>query len=150
MKKFRFSLAAVLRVRKIREDERRRVMGELSAIARAQERSIESIAEREREEFGAIARLSSFGTIDVARIRSHAAAAASLRVKAQGEAESLAGTRERMEKERPRLVKAAAERRAIERLREARLEEWKRDVLRAEQHDLDDRAGAARANGGEE
>ncbi|MEM9560896.1 MAG: flagellar FliJ family protein, partial [Planctomycetota bacterium] len=70
--------------------------------------------------------------------------------RAQAAVVRLAGVYERLDRARLELLEAATARRAVELLRDRRLEAWKRDELRREQLVLDDLTNADRFGGGRE
>ncbi len=134
---FRFKLEAVLRQRSLIEEERRKSVSKLERERLAVEREIEGHQAqiiRERNEMASI--LSSGGAATLMRVQ----AGAALRLRAKiGEASvRLAGVMARLEKEREALRKAAAEKKAIELLKEQRMREWKQEQKRREAAELDE------------
>ncbi|TVS07822.1 MAG: hypothetical protein EA423_03110 [Phycisphaerales bacterium] len=145
---FRFKLEAVLRQRRLVEDERRKRVAELDLDRLAIEREIEGHQAqiiRERNEMASILVEGGSGTM----MRVQAGAALRLRAKIGGASVRLAGVLANLEKERAALRKAAADRKAIELLKEQRLLEWKKELMRRESAELDEFAVMRAARSGE-
>ncbi len=135
---FRFELDPVLRQREQVERERQL---ELAAIDRerlaleGELRTTRSMIENERRELRR--RLAGDGG-RFGAVREQALAAGALDRRAAGIAVNLAEVLEGLAASREVLVRASADRRAIELLRERRFELWRREQLRREQRELDD------------
>ncbi len=144
--RFRFKLEPVLRQRQIAErNEQLRVAAierqrlELEAALRGQQRRIEA-------EERALADLTQGGRSDAGTIRWQGVALAAARAEARQTAQRLAGVLRQLEQARGVLAGRAAERRAIELLKERQRAEFKRVEDAAETRALDDLASAAAAS----
>ncbi len=145
MARFRFKLGPVLRQRERAErDEQLRVAAierqrlELEGRLRSQQHRIEA-------EEAALALLTHGGRTDATTLRCQGVALAAARDEAQKLARSLAGVLRRLEQARGVLAARAADRRAIELLRDRKLEAFRRDQNAAETRMLDDLASAKAA-----
>jgi len=139
MARFVFSLQAVLDQRRAVERERQVEVGTLEGKRRALEEAIRGAqreigAARERRRRGLVEAL------DMRAARAHAAEEGTWERRAQALAIELAGLLKRLEGARGRLAEAVRDRRAIERLRERRYEEWRRERERLERNELDELA----------
>lgn len=148
MKGFEFDLQAVLDARVAQERrcqvvvagiERRRA--ELEERIREMQRALVGSREDLREHLGASA-----GAVDLRGVRLQASASLGLLGKAQRAVFELAGVHRRLDAARLDLLRAATRRKAVEALRDRRLEAWKREQKRREDAALDElnvmRAGA--------
>lgn len=139
MARFIFDLEPVLEQRR-REERDRQVA--LAAIERerlaieSEIRSYEEASRRERLELRE--RLAEGSSRAFAGVRIQAAASVHLVRLAQRAAIRLAGVHQRLEKARAELLEAATRRKAVERLREKRLEAWKAEQNRREIAEVDD------------
>ncbi len=142
MSRFRFPLDPVLRMRERAERER---LAEVAGLE--QERSrLEDAIRREQATIshgqqGQRERLA--GRVDMRELRSTAAGTLGAMRRAGRLAVELAGVYRRIEEARGRLVDASRDRRAVERLRERRLEAFRREEGRREARRLDDVATEA-------
>ena len=143
MARFRFKLEPVLRQRSIAErDEQLRVAAiererlEFEAQLRAQQRTIEAETE-------ALDGMTNGGRVDANTLRLQGVALADARARAQQIALRLAGVPKRLEAARAEPAAKAAERRAIELLKERQLEAFRRAELAKESRVLDDLASSA-------
>lgn len=146
---FRFNLEAVLRQRSLAEESCRKRVAAIEQDRLGIEREIEAFQSqiiRERNEMASI--LSAGGAATL--MRTQAGAALRLRVKIGEASVRLAGVMARLEKEREALRKAAAEKKAIELLKEQRMREWKHEQNRREAAELDEIAVMRAARSGEE
>jgi flagellar export protein FliJ len=141
MARFRFPLDPVLRMRRHAERERQRAVaaieGERAALEAALRRLQEGAAGgRDELRDGLV------GDVDVALLRQHAASAMRSARQARRIVLQMAGVHRRLEEARRALVEAMRRRRAIELLRERRLETWRTEARRRDAAALDDLAGA--------
>jgi flagellar FliJ protein len=145
MAKFRFPLDPLLRQRQREEDALKRELGALEFARREIE---DRLAARQSEIAGGKASLRSslVGRLDVAALRQQATATVAVDRLARRTVIDLAGHIQRIERARAALVEAARRRRAIEMLRERRLEEWKATRDRAETAFLDELATSRAAS----
>ena len=142
MAKFRFKLAPVLRQRELAErDEQLRV----AAIERRRieiETQLRSQQQRIEAEEAALRAITRGGRSDASTLRWQGVALAAARSEAQRLAKTLAGVLRQLEQARAVLASKAAERRAIELLRERQLAAYHREQNTAETRMLDDLASA--------
>ncbi|MEM8756176.1 MAG: hypothetical protein AAGF47_00150 [Planctomycetota bacterium] len=148
MKRFRFKLDPVLRQREQAERsaqhkaaavERQRI--EVEAALSAEQRSIEA----ERDAFATLGR----GGAASDSFRCQAVALAAARARAQALAVELAGVLKQAERARQELAQAAAARRAMELLRDRRLDAFRRGIQHAEAIADDDLTTMRHARGGQ-
>lgn len=138
MAKFVFNLESVLRARKA--DERARLLA-LAAVQREQAaledelRRIHNTIQIEREEL----RQGLVGNeVDLRAARMQAASTVRLEGQARRVVQGIAAMQPRLEAARQALVEAMTRRKAVEKLREARYEEWITDSKRREATILDE------------
>ncbi len=155
MAKFRFPLEAVLKYREHVERQKMLGVARLEVERRAGERVISEYQRQIREGKEDLRRVlspaegggaSREGGVDTKGARLQAAASLHLQLKAQRAAVSLAGVLKRLGDARAELSAAAVERRAMEKLRENRMESWRLEEGRREGNMLDEigTLGAAR------
>jgi flagellar export protein FliJ len=150
MAKFVFQLEAVLTQRRAFERERQRALavverervrleGELSAV--------QARIDAERGELRTGLAGGGSGTVDVRGVRYQAQHSLGLFARARQLVLQISGVHAQLEARRRELLEAATARKAVELLREKRLEEWKQERARRETAMLDDmnvmRAGRA-------
>lgn len=152
MPRFTFKLQRVLDLRRRTEDDLRRRVAAIEAerVAaedrlRAVQRAIEAgRAEQRTMLAGASAGPRGLpGRLDAAALRTQTSAVMSSLAQAHRLALELTGILKRLESARAELLKASAERKAVELLRERQYEEWKREQGRREIALLDE-IGASR------
>lgn len=155
MAKFRFPLEAVLKYREHVERQKMLGVARLEVERRAGARVISEYQRQIREGKDDLRRVlspageggeSREGGVDTKGARLQAAASLHLQLKAQRAAVSLAGVLKRLGDARAELSAAAVERRAMEKLRENRMESWRLEEGRREGNMLDEigTLGAAR------
>jgi flagellar export protein FliJ len=151
-RRFRFSLQPVLEHRRRLEEERLREVAIIEQERVRTEDKLRGINARLvqsradlRERFSPAPGATVRGGIGAVRLDS--SSALRLTVEAQQAAIELAGVMRRLERARAALLEAATARKGVERLRERRLEEWKHELSRRENAELDEMAtiGASRA-----
>jgi flagellar FliJ protein len=139
MPRFRFELEALLRSRRLAEQARQR---EVASIER--ERSIleDTLRRQQRaiEEGKASLTDALVGTIDAESLRLHAAATMQQLRQGQRIVLELAGVHRRLDSARIALIEAARRRRAVELLRQQRLEQWQAAQDKAETDAIDELA----------
>jgi len=147
---FRFRLDPVLRQRERHEQSQQRVVAELERERIALEGRIRgwqrSIAQ-EKDDLAA--RLGPGSTADVRAARVQANASLTMAAQAQEAVLLLAGVHERIDRARLELVRRATARKALESLRERRLEAWRAEQNRRESIALDEINTARAAPGGD-
>jgi flagellar export protein FliJ len=139
LQKFTFSLDPLLKARRLSEQKLQRVVAqnerermELEETLRRQQLNIAQ-SKLSRQD-------SLVGKLDAAGLRMHAAASIALMRHAQRMVLELAGVQRRLDAARAELIEAARRRRAVELLRERRLEQWKIVLTKAETDALDELA----------
>lgn len=148
MAKFRFRLQAVLDHREMVEQQKQKAVAELEGHrVRLEERIRECQRSIAAEKAG---QRSMLGSADILGARRQASAALRLMVAAQRTAIELAGVHKRLEAARAELLEAAKRRKAVELLRERRLDEWKQDMDRREAAALDELSVMRAARKGDE
>lgn len=142
MKRFRFSLEALLEHRRRLEEARQRELAsELSALSRLQGQ-LDALAEAVREEAAALRDGQLVGRVDVSLLTAHRRFVLACERQRGAVLEQMAVARERVERARALLVEAARARKVVERLKERRYSQWKAEVLKAEQAETDDATSA--------
>lgn len=150
--RFVFSLQPVLEQRLRVERERQRQVAELERDRLAIEREIagyERAIIGERDDLRArLFQERSGERVNLAQVRQQAHASLGLIARAQRAVVRLAGVQKRLDAARLELIRAAADRRGVEVLRERRFEAWKREQERREALAMDElavmRAGSER------
>lgn len=136
MPRFRFRLQPVLDHRTTIEREKQRVVAAIELQRLAAENTLRSIhAEIERENDDLRATLA---TGDFRTTRAHAARVTHLHADARRHVLHLSGVLARLESARAELLEAARRRKAVELLRERRLEEWRLAESRRETAAVDE------------
>ncbi len=147
MARFRFELEAVLQHRLRLEQEQQRVVAELESSRATLEGTIRSCQDglvRERTEMRAMLESS-----DIRGAKFQSGAAGRLVATAQRAVLELAGVHKRLEAARAALLEATKSRKAVELLKERRLEEWRYQQARREAEAIDEIA-VMRAGYGDE
>jgi flagellar FliJ protein len=135
---FEFSLEGVLRQRKHVEQQRMRElaviqgqMAELDAQLRVMDQSVKATTEDVRQN-----RL--VGRLDLSFLAAHRLYTFSMQRKAMELMQKMAGVQRLLDEARKALGEAAKRRKAIEKLREARLAEWREKASRREAAEMDE------------
>ncbi|GMU36567.1 MAG: flagellar export protein FliJ [Phycisphaerae bacterium] len=142
-KRFRFNLEVVRRLRKREEEQQQRVVSEIAAAVTRQRGELEALREAATEQCRDRSGVQAGGALDVAgliRIQRYLGA---LRRAIEAAQERLAQTSQRLSEEQARLAELTARRKVLDKLRERRLAEHRRGVLREEQGEMDE-VGAQR------
>lgn len=147
MKAFVFRLERLLRLKSRAETEQARMLGEALRAERTRRDALE-LAERDLDRLGheareAAGRVAPAGTLHHLGLAVHRAAE-----DVEAAAEGVARAADVVSEEESRYREARRERRALERLREQRTEEWQRTAAREEQREQDD-LGQRRVREGE-
>ena len=135
--RFRFRLEPVLRLREREESARMRDVAELERQRAALEALIRRCQERIRGSKDAV-RQGLAGPLDLSALRGEAAGTMGAMRDAQALVLDLASVHRKLETARAALREAARARRAVELLRERRLESWRREEAKSEQRGLDE------------
>lgn len=137
MKKFEFSLEALLEVKKRAEEEIKLRLGELNRQAEEVRRSINEVQDRLKE-FQASEKEVRRGGEDIASLRSSVAYRHSLKLELLNEGRRLDDIMVQIYSVNQELIKASQERRAVEILKDKRFLEWKKQKEKAEQGFIDE------------
>lgn len=144
MAKFVFELEGLLRARAAEERRRQMVVGALEgerarveALIRACQSAIVQGKDDLREALGGA---KAGAPVDLASVRMQAGAGLHLVARAQRHVFELAGVHRKLDAARLELLKAATARKAVEVLREQRLEAWREEQKRLEAAALDELA----------
>ena len=135
--RFRFRLEPVLRLREREEAARMRDVAELERQRGELEAMIRRCQERIRGSKDAVRRKLA-GPLDLSELRGEAAGTMGAMRDAQALVLDLAVVHRKLEIARAALREAARARRAVELLRERRLESWRREEAKTEQRSLDE------------
>lgn len=139
MKKFRFELAGLLRVREIEEERRQQALRQVQAELAALQREGEELT-RQREEHRNGLACHAKGVLDLEVMRGHRRCLNGIE-RAQDELAVRRGqAQERLVEAAAELRRAINEREVVTRLRERRREEYLRALQRAETAELDESA----------
>jgi flagellar protein FliJ len=145
MPRFRFELQAVLDHRQRQEREHQRIVADLERQRVALESTIRACQNGLSEERGHMRAL--LAAADVRGARQQIAAASRLTAQAQRAVLELAGLHKRIEAARAVLLEATKRRKAVELLKERRLEEWSRAMNKKEADAIDEIAVMRAARG---
>ncbi|MDX2114377.1 MAG: flagellar FliJ family protein [Planctomycetota bacterium] len=141
MPRFVFKLEAVLEQRRHAERQKQRAVAALEAARQELEAAI-ARGQREiracKEDLRALLGASAAGPVELAPVRLQAVASLHAQARTQRLALKLAGVYKQLDAARAELLSAATARKAVELLRERRLAEWKRDLARRENAELDE------------
>ncbi|HRQ72129.1 MAG TPA: flagellar export protein FliJ [Phycisphaerales bacterium] len=133
MPRFVFKLEPVLNLREREEREHQRAVAVLERERMRLEAFIRECQRASRAERLVLRdALAEGGRVDLWPVRMQAAAAGELTTRAARAAVELAGLTKRIEQARALLIEATKRRRAMELLKERRLEEWRRTEAKAE------------------
>jgi flagellar FliJ protein len=137
MKRFRFKLEPLLRHRQRLEDDERRAVAVLvrqQVEIENQIRSLQNQVDSSKRHLGG----ELLGNVDGDAIRTQAAFVLSLESQMQRLALQLANVYRSVQAAREKLLEASKSRRAIERLKEMRYEEWQKNMSKSEASAIDD------------
>ena len=130
---FRFRLEPVLRVKRIREDQRKKEFGEALSRFWEESRRLEELKRKRMECLGALGKVG-----DPFRLRLAVEYARYLEGEIKESERRLENLRREVEAKRKALVEAMKERKILERLKEKKLEEYRRKELLKEIKSLDE------------
>ncbi|MCK4305248.1 MAG: flagellar FliJ family protein [Candidatus Eisenbacteria sp.] len=137
MKRFRFALQGLEKVRQVRLDDARLALARTEAKRRAEEERIMRLEQKMDETSVASARE---GTLDITGLLEEQRYIGELRRQRQGAIERLSQWIGAVEKDRQELLRVSKEHKALERLRERRYLEFVREVMREETQQSDETA----------
>ena len=147
-KKFRFSLEAVLQQRRAAEELHQRRVAELEGERlaleeriRGHQRTIMSAKDDLRRRLCTERRAGEVGTgggVSLADVRLQANASLHMVARAQQAVLELAGVHRRLDAARLELIRATTERKAVELLKAKRYEEWREEIRRKEDAEMDE------------
>lgn len=132
MPTFRFNLQTVLRQRELAEQQRQREFAEVQREYAAMEAELRALDESVKSATDDLRQNHLIGRISVEYLTAHRRFTLAMQRKAIEHAQKMSGVRQRLEVARAALVEAAKGRKAMEKLRERRQEDWKADLDRRE------------------
>lgn len=144
MAKFRFELEPLLKARRMVEQSHQRAVAALEHERMKFEDLLRQLQQQISSEKSGL-QMELTGVIDAHQLRLGAAATMQTMRKAQRIVLELAGVHRRLETARAQLIEATRHRRAVELLREKRLEEWKSRLDKQETDAIDELAIIAAA-----
>lgn len=142
MATFTFKFEAVLRHRRLVEDERQRALAKLlrqQMIYQSNLRTMQGTISDDKHQMGGAL----VGQVDVNRIRQHAAHVAQVTGRAQQIAVKLLALHRQIEHARTQLQEATRQRKAIELLHDRHLSQWRQQMNKRETNELDEIATQA-------
>lgn len=138
MKKFRFRLETVLKLRRLAEDEKKRVVGELlSEIHRRQQEAVELDASA-RAVGGELKERNGAGRIDLTWLGNYESYVSHVRSSIAEIIKSVVQLQQKLAEARQELAEAAKGARIIEKLKEKRKERYDDHLSRAETREQDE------------
>jgi flagellar FliJ protein len=140
-KRFRFKLEIVRRMRRREEERQQRVVAEALTEARRQRRELDALHEELQRQCRDKGGVQDAGDLDVAGLIRIQRYLGGLRQAIQDAGRRLAETGQRLGKEQARLAELTARRKVLDKLRDRRLAEHRRSVLREEQLETDEVGG---------
>ncbi len=141
-KRFRFPLETVLKIRKRREDERKRVVARrLSGIARAEAQAA-SLREQIDAELRAVRQARQAGVIDVVMIARHRHWLGRLQRGLLEEEAHLRTLRAELAQDRAELAEASKQAKIIQKLKERQQQRYEYELARQDRIDADEMATA--------
>ena len=141
MKKFRFRLEPLLKLRKRHEDEKKRVVGAFMAdISRHQQRALEMAHDLRQQ--GQAMTQGLRGNIKIDRIGHYQRYVSYTRYAITKEIETVEQIQRRLQSARQELVEAARQRRILEKLKERRKERHETELQRRETRQQDEIAAS--------
>lgn len=141
MPRFVFKLKGVLRQRVQIEEQRQRDLAQAREQAAQVEQELRTLSQSMRTTLEEVRAGRLTGKLDLHFLAAHRRYTASMQQKAQLLAQRLAAMQPLIEARRLALVEAAKRRKAIEKLRERRKEQWLGEQSRLETADLDEVSG---------
>jgi flagellar FliJ protein len=136
MPKFKFQLDAVLRHRKMIEEQRMRELGAVQSVMAKMEvelRSIDASAKNVSED---VRNNRLTGTLDMAFLGAHRRYVLAMQRKALVLVQQMAAQQQLVDSARKNLAEAAKQRKIIEKLKERQHERWKSEQSRKQQEEL--------------
>ena len=138
MARFVFKLQAVLRQRELIEDTRQREFAVVQAKYAELEAQLRAMDEEMKSATEDLRRNHLIGPIDLAYLTAHRRFTLAMQKRALAHAERMAVAKQAVDAARAKLVEAARDRKAMEKLRETRLAAWTADQNRKEQAATDE------------
>ena len=140
MKRFRFRMQGLEKVREAQLDRARLVLARSEAMRRAEEERIMKLEQGVRDTTATATRE---GVLDMTEVLAEQQYIAALRLQREGALERLESWIATVEQDRQRLLQASKEHKALERLRERRYLEFVQEVLREESQVSDESAAVS-------
>ena len=136
MPKFVFQLDAVLRHRKMIEEQRQRELGAVQTVMAAMEAELRSIDEAAKGVSDDVRSNRLTGTLDMTFLAAHRRYLLAMQRKAVALAQRMAQQQQLVDAARRQLAEAAKQRKIIEKLKERQHERWKSEQSRKELEQL--------------
>jgi flagellar protein FliJ len=136
MPKFVFQLDAVLRHRKMIEEQRQRELGAVQTVMAAMEAELRSIDETAKGVSEDVRNNRLTGTLDMTFLAAHRRYLLAMQRKAVALAQRMAAQQQLVDAARRQLAEAAKQRKIIEKLKERQHERWKAEQSRKELEQL--------------
>lgn len=141
MPKFRFNLQAVLTQRTHIERERQRVLGELLGKMAGLEGELQELDQTVKSATQELRDSRLTGVVDLAFLAAHRRFVLATERKARTVVQKMGLLQRQVDEARGLLVEAARARKVVDKLRERRFDDWRNDLLRKEQEQLDEVGG---------
>src|SRR5688572_9817014 len=136
MPKFVFQLDAVLRHRKMIEEQRQRELGAVQTVMAAMGAELRSIDEAAKDVADEVRNNRLTGTLDMTFLAAHRRYLLAMQRKAVALAQRMAAQQQLVDSARRQLAEAAKQRKIIEKLKERQHERWKFEQSRKELEQL--------------
>lgn len=141
MPKFEFSLEAVLTQRKHAEQERQRALGTLLTQMNTWETELRELDATNKTAGDELRSSRLTGQIDLAFLAAHRRFVLSTERKARTLIQKMALLHRQIEEARGLLLESARKRKVVEKLRDRQLEQWRAELLRKDQAEIDEVGG---------
>jgi flagellar FliJ protein len=138
MATFTFNLGGVLRHREFVEKERQRELATAQGELAVLEAELHALDETAQNATNDLRTNRLVGRVDLAFLAAHRRFAIAMQRKALGVAQKIAVARQDVNQKRAALAEAAKDRKAIEKLREKRFEQWRLEQSKKEADALDE------------
>ena len=132
MAQFKFNLQTVLRQRELIEQERQRALANVQRVYNDMEAELRRMDEAARATTQDLRDNHLVGPISVEYLAAHRRFSLAMQRKAMAHAARMSDVRKQVDVARAALIEAAMDRKAMEKLRERRLEDWTDDQNRRE------------------
>ena len=138
MAQFVFQLEAVVRQRKLIEEQRQRELAAVQAEMAALESQLRALDQEAQAATADVRENRLTGRLDLGFLAAHRRYTLAMQRKALGLAQQMASVQRRVDEARAALAEAAKKRKILEKLRERRYAQWAEDLNRKEMAQLDE------------